>query len=105
MVKQIVHRLFPLGEVVHRLLRKKLKNRWCHSVRRVRRVAQEREVEQHGAARISRAEEVDLDLHGIAHHPKMSILVPALLVIVTRRIIGDTHLVIDVTVEVAAPLS
>jgi hypothetical protein len=35
----------------------------------------------------------------------MSILVPALLVIVTRRIIGDTHLVIDVTVEVAAPLS
>ena len=46
------------------------------------------------------AQEVDLDLHGIAHPAKDVDVVPTLFVVVAGRIVVDAHFVEDVAVEV-----
>ena len=46
------------------------------------------------------AQEVDLDLHGIAHPTKDVDIVPTLLIIIAWRIVVDAHLVIVVTIQI-----
>ncbi len=64
-------------------------------------VAEKREVEQQrsGEDRVA-AEEVDLDLHGVAHPAEDVDVVPAFFVVVAWRVIVDAHLVIDIAIEI-----
>lgn len=66
-------------------------------------VAQQGEVEQQWSSedRVA-AEEVDLDLHRIAHPSEDVDVVPSLLVVVARWIIVDTYLVIVLCILVIA---
>lgn len=66
-------------------------------------VAQQRQVEQQRSGEDGvAAEEVDLNLHGITHPSEYIYIVPSLLVVIARRIVVDTHLVIILHVLVVA---
>ena len=62
---------------------------------------EQREVEhdRRGENRIA-AEEVDLDLHRVAHPPDDVDVVPAFLVVAARRIVVDAHDVREILVQV-----
>ena len=63
-------------------------------------VEEEREVEdeRRGEDRIA-AEEVDLQLHRVAHPAEEVDAVPALLVVATGRVVVDPHLVVSIAIE------
>src|SRR6056297_419482 len=70
-----------------------------------REVEEERQIE-HDRSREDRvpAEEVDLDLHRIAEPSEDVDVVPALLVVSTRRVVVDPHLVVEVLVQLGVHL-
>ena len=66
-------------------------------------VAQEHQVEAERCGKDGvAAEEVDLDLHRIVHPAEDVDVVPALLVVVARRIVVDAHLMVVLGVFVVA---
>ena len=98
---EVVDGLFAFRVVVHRSLQEEAEEPlYAPLSSACRQVAEQAEVEQHGSGkdRVA-AEEVDLDLHGIAHPSEYVDVVPALLVVVAGRIIVDAHLVVIVSVE------
>ena len=100
----MVDSLFSLSVVVHRSLEEEAEEALyavasCPSSE----VAQQAEVETERRCedRVA-AEEVDLDLHWVAHPSEDVNIVPTLLVVVARRIIVDAHLVVVLSVLVVA---
>ena len=101
-MEQVVNRHFVLGVVVHRALEEETQEALdteasCASGE----VAEEHEVEaersgEDGVA----AEEVNLNLHWIAHPAKDIDIVPALFVVVAGWVVVDAHFVIVAAVEV-----
>ena len=66
-------------------------------------IAEQTEVETEGSSedRVA-AEEIDLHLHRIAHPAKDVDIIPALLVVVARWVVVDTHLVVVLRIVVVA---
>ena len=102
LLEEVINRLFPLRIVVHGRLEEETQP----ALRAVAsgtggKIHQQTEVETDGSGqdRVP-AEEVDLDLHGIAKPAEDVDIVPRLLVVVARRVVVDAHLVVVVGVEV-----
>ena len=99
----MVYGHFVLGVVVHRALEEEAQEALdavasgtsCE-------VAQENEVEAQRCCkdRVA-AEEVDLDLHGVAHPAEDVDVIPTFLVVVARGIVVDAHLVVVAVVVIA----
>ena len=101
---EVVDGFLALGVVVHRRLEEEAEEALCAVASGTCcEVAQQAEVKQQwsGKNRVA-AEEVDLDLHRIAHPSEDVDVVPSLLVVVTRRIVVDAYLVIVLCVLVLA---
>ena len=68
-------------------------------------IDEQTEVETQGSCQDGVAtEEVDLDLHGIAHPTEDVDIVPALFVVLSRRIVVDAHLVVVIAVQLGLRL-
>ncbi len=96
LLEEVVDGHFTLGVVVHGALEEEAQEA-LDAVAAVAsgEVAEKNEVEAEGSCedRVA-AEEVDLDLHGIAHPAEDVDVVPAFLAVVARGIVVDTHLVV-----------
>lgn len=102
LVEKIVDRLFSLCVVVHRTLEEEAQEPlYTIAPGTCGEIAQQGEVKQQRSCedRVS-AEEVDLDLHGVAHPTENIDIVPTFLIVVAGRIVVDAHLVVDVAIEV-----
>ena len=106
LVEEVVYSLLALSIIVHRTLEEETQEALyavasgaCSEVHEQREVEQQRCCED-GVA----AEEVDLYLHRIAHPAEYVEIIPSLLIIIARWIIVDTHLVVDISVEVGMVL-
>ena len=104
MLIEVVDSFLALGVVVHRSLEEEAEETLnaiasCACCK----VAQQAEVEteRSGKDRVA-AEEVDLDLHRIAHPTEDVDIVPSLLVVVARWIIVDANLMIILGVLIVA---
>ena len=101
---EVVHGLLALRVIVHGRLEEEAQEAlYAVAASTCGEVAQQGEVEQQrsGKDRVA-AEEVDLDLHGIAHPSEDVDVVPSLLVVVARRVIVDAHLMVILRVLVVA---
>jgi len=96
LLEEVVYRHFVLCIVVHGALEEEAQEALCAiAAGACGEVAEEHEVKAEGSCenRVA-AEEVNLNLHGIAHPAEDIDVVPAFLVIVARRIVVDAHLVV-----------
>ncbi len=102
LLEEVVYRHFVLCIVVHGALEEEAQEALCAiAAGACGEVAEEHEVKAEGSCENRVAtEEVNLNLHGIAHPAEDIDVVPAFLVIVARRIVVDAHLVVVVGVEV-----
>ena len=102
LLEEVVDGHFVLSVVVHRALEEEAEEALDTVASGASsEVAQENEVKAQGSSedRVA-AEEVDLDLHGIAHPAEDVDVVPTFLVVVARGIVVDAHFVEVVGVEV-----
>ena len=99
---QVVDSLFSNGVVVHWRLEEETEETLCAIATGTgSKVNEQTEIETYRSSKNAvAAEEVNLNLHGIAHPSEDVDIVPRLFVVVARRIVVDTHLVIIVRVEV-----
>ena len=102
LLEEVVDGHLALGEVVHGALEEEAEEALdavtaCTCCE----VAQEHEVKAEGCCedRVA-AEEVDLDLHGIAHPSEDVDIVPSFFVVVAGGIVVDAHFVVVVGVEI-----
>ena len=101
MLIEVVDRPLPCAVVVHRTLHEETQEALdaitaCTGGE----VDEQTEVETQGGCQDGvAAEEVDLDLYGIAHPAEDVDIIPTLLVVLSRRIVVDTYLVVLVAVE------
>ena len=104
LLEEVVDGHFVLSVVVHRALEEEAEEALDTVASGASsEVAQENEVKAQGSSedRVA-AEEVDFDLHWVAHPSEDVDVVPSLLVVVTRRIVVDAYLVIVLCVLVLA---
>ena len=104
LLEEVVDGHFMLGVVVHRALEEEAQEAlYAVASGACCEVAEQYEVEAEGSCedRVA-AEEVDLDLHGVAHPAEDVEVVPAFLVVVARGIVVDADLVVGAVVVVAA---
>ena len=97
---EVVDGLFPCTIVVHRTLHEETQEVLdTITTGTGGEVDEQTEVEAQGGCQDGVAtEEVDLDLHGIAHPAEDVDIIPTLLVVLSRRIVVDTYLVVIVAV-------
>jgi len=104
LLEEVVYGNFVLSVVVHRALEEEAQEA-LDAVTAVAssEVAQQNEVEAERSSedRVA-AEEVDLDLHGVAHPAEDVDVVPAFLVVVARGIVVDTYFVVVLSIFVVA---
>ena len=101
---EVIDSLLVLRVVVHRRLEEEAQealNAIATSAGGEVREQTEVKAERSGEDRVA-AEEVNLDLHGIAHPSEDVDVVPSLLVVVAWRIVVDAHLVVVLCVLVVA---
>ena len=104
LLEKMVDRHLSLSIVMHRTLEEETEEALCAVTSGSHgKVAQQHEVktQRRREDRIT-AEEIDLDLHRIAHPAEDVDIVPSLLVVIAGGIIVDTHLVIILCVLVIA---
>ena len=104
LLEEVVYGYFVLGVIVHRALEEEAQEA-LDAVAAVAccEVAQKYEVEAKGCGedRVA-AEEVDFNLHGIAHPAENVDVVPSLLVVIAGGIVVDTYFVIVLCIFVVA---
>ena len=104
LLEEVVNRHFVLGVVVHRALKEEAEEALSTVASGTScEVAEEHEVEAERRCedRVA-AEEVDFNLHWIAHPTKDVDVVPTFLVVVARWIVVDAHFVVVLSVFIVA---
>ena len=103
-MEEVVNGYLVLSVVVHRALEEEAEEALCAVTSGASsKVAQQYEVEAEGSSkdRVA-AEEVNLNLHGVAHPTEDIDVVPTFFVVVARGIVVDTYFVVVTIVVVTA---